>query len=299
MATELQRCKRGLLSALVDQGVAVNHLIVNQIIQEGASAAYLDRLRAEQQRCLKSVDSGRTWSKASNGIFNTRVEGLHVADWAGEHVFVAVVGGIYETKDGAATWHLVPESPKFGTCNQFRNGTIDGEDYILVACGGAIANRRIGGGDWQLIPSPGNWARSGYMSVATPHGGSNSKVGGCLSGIAHLAHIVNRTHATWYNASSTLPGGGRCVMLCLNPVNTSHFIYTKPPLTYQSLDDGKTFENLNHSNIFHCGIDRKGALYTGAMGGAFRAQPCGNGTVCKWQRLRSYFYSHRLGQFLR
>jgi len=27
--------------------------------------------------------------------------------------------------------------------------------------------------------------------------------------------------------------------------------------------------SLNHSNIFHCGIDRKGWYYTAAMGGAF------------------------------
>ena len=241
---------------------------------------------------LKSIDGGRHWIKASNGLFNTRVEGLHVCDWEGQHVFVAVIGAIYESKDGAATWVMVPESPKFGTCNQFRNGTINGEDYVFAACRGVIANRKISGGPWNLIPSPGDWARSGYMSMATVPG-SNSKVGGCLSGIAHLGNIINTTHAVWYNASKTLPGQGRCVMLCLHPTRPRHFIYTKPPLTYQSLDDGKTFENLNHSNIFHCGIDRQGRLYTSAMGGAFRSKPCGNGTVCKWERFVSFRHQRR------
>ena len=49
-------------------------------------------------------------------------------------------------------------------------------------------------------------------------------------------------------------------MLAMNPNNADHFIYTKPPMTYQSMDGGATYESLNHSNIFHAGIDRKGAL---------------------------------------
>ena len=49
-------------------------------------------------------------------------------------------------------------------------------------------------------------------------------------------------------------------MLAMNPNNKDHFIYTKPPMTYQSMDGGLTYESLNHSNIFHAGIDRKGAL---------------------------------------
>ena len=55
-------------------------------------------------------------------------------------------------------------------------------------------------------------------------------------------------------------------MLAMNPNDKDHFIYTKMPLTYQSVDGGLRYESLNHSNIFHCGIDRKGALYTAAMG---------------------------------
>ena len=50
--------------------------------------------------------------------------------------------------------------------------------------------------------------------------------------------------------------------LSLNPNNKDHFIYTKPPMTYQSMDGGKSYESLNHSGIFHSGIDRQGNLYT-------------------------------------
>ena len=47
-----------LLSALTDQGVSVNHLVVNQIVDGSASDSYVERLAAEQQRALKQVDSG-------------------------------------------------------------------------------------------------------------------------------------------------------------------------------------------------------------------------------------------------
>ena len=66
---------------------------------------------------LKSVDGGRHWVVASRGMFGTRVEAVHVVDEEGMHVLAAVVGGIYESLDGAASWVLINASTKFGTCN--------------------------------------------------------------------------------------------------------------------------------------------------------------------------------------
>ena len=47
-----------LLSALSEQGVAVNHLVVNQIVTPDAKDGYVGRLAAEQTRALKQVDAG-------------------------------------------------------------------------------------------------------------------------------------------------------------------------------------------------------------------------------------------------
>lgn len=112
----------------------------------------------------------------------------------------------------------------------------------------------------------------------------NSVLGGCLGGHVFIGTIINTTAADW----TTVNGTGRpCTMLAMNPNNQDHFIYTKMPLTYQSMDGGLTYESLNHSNIFHAGIDRKGALYTAAMGGAFVSHDCGPGPnmkrPCSWQ----------------
>ena len=50
-------CAR-LLAALAEQGVAVNHLVVNQIVDGSATGAYVSRLAQEQQRALAAVDGG-------------------------------------------------------------------------------------------------------------------------------------------------------------------------------------------------------------------------------------------------
>ena len=50
-------CAR-LLSALAEQGVPVNHLVVNQIVGGSEAAGYVQRVAAEQQRALQPIDSG-------------------------------------------------------------------------------------------------------------------------------------------------------------------------------------------------------------------------------------------------
>ena len=62
-------CAR-LLSALAEQGVSVNHLVVNQVVDASASVAYVRRVAAEQARALKGVDSG---SSPLSGLDLSRV----------------------------------------------------------------------------------------------------------------------------------------------------------------------------------------------------------------------------------
>jgi len=229
---------------------------------------------------LKSTDMGKHWVVASNGIFDTRIKSLGVVDDAGDHVFVGVPGAIYETTDGAASWHLVNASTYFGTCYTFKNGSIGGKPYIFASCDVGIANVPVGGGEWSVIP-PGGWGHAGYLTVSDSRG-ANAVLGGCLGGHVFVGDVINTTAANW----TSFPDRP-CTMLALNPNDANHFIYTKPPLTYQSMDGGQTYESLNHSNIFHCGIDRKGNLYTAAMGGAFVSRDCGPGPnmkrPCSWQ----------------
>ena len=44
-------------------------------------------------------------------------------------------------------------------------------------------------------------------------------------------------------------------------------------------DVAAAYDRLQH-DIEHCGIDRKGALYTAAMGGAFRSMAASGYTSC-------------------
>lgn len=47
-----------LLSALSEQDIPVNHLVVNQVLGAAEAGAYVERIAAEQQRSLKAIDSG-------------------------------------------------------------------------------------------------------------------------------------------------------------------------------------------------------------------------------------------------
>ena len=132
---------------------------------------------------------------------------------------------------------------------------------------------------------PGGWGRGGYLSLSEGVPGT-SVLGGCLGGHVFVGTVVNTTHTDWNQTNATRP----CVMLALNPNNADHWIYTHPPMTYQTVDGGKSYESLNHSGIFHCGIDRVGNLYTAAMEGFSISRDCGpgkrEGALCSHTRER-------------
>ena len=119
-----------------------------------------------------------------------------------------------------------------------------------------------------------------YISVSDGNGDGtkkdNSVVAACMGNLV-LGTILNATAASWRFLGKDWP----CVMVALDPRDASHFLYTHPPLTYRSLDNGQTKLSCNHSNIFHAGIDHHGWYYTAAMGGAFRSKDQGH----SWEAL--------------
>ena len=52
------------------------------------------------------------WTRSSKGIWDTRIFGvfIHPSDPRGSHVLVGTATGIYESKDGAATWRFLNET---------------------------------------------------------------------------------------------------------------------------------------------------------------------------------------------
>ena len=115
---------------------------------------------------LKSVDGGAHWSVASAGMFNTKVQALGIVDAAGDHVYCAVPGAIYETTDGARSWRMINGSQSLGTCHSFKNGTIGGVPHMFASCDIGVANVPIGGtGEWSVIP-PGGWGHAGYLTLS-------------------------------------------------------------------------------------------------------------------------------------
>ncbi|KAL3893077.1 MAG: hypothetical protein SGPRY_014496 [Prymnesium sp.] len=92
-------CAR-LLSALVEQGVAVNHLIVNQIIKSGMTDSYIERLQAEQKRSMAAVDGGSSplsslsWSRVP--FFNMEMRGVFPLKFLGGQVYSGEHAPIWE-----------------------------------------------------------------------------------------------------------------------------------------------------------------------------------------------------------
>ena len=204
---------------------------------------------------VKSVDGGKHWVVASAGMMTTKIEGLHIVDYDGEskHLLAAVRGGIYESLDQAASWTLIPDSPKFGTCNTFKNGTIGGVPHVLAGCSAGVANMPQAGGAWNVIP-PGGMQR-GYFSVSDSNP-LNSIVGSCPDGTPWVGTILNQTAANW-----TRFKGRPCTMLALDPNDGKHFIYTQPPLVWNcNITTNMTKSCLNlggNGGAFHAGIDRQ------------------------------------------
>eukprot|EP00041_Stephanoeca_diplocostata_P035710 m.1269389 g.1269389 ORF g.1269389 m.1269389 type:complete len:245 (+) comp24746_c0_seq51:134-868(+) len=167
--------------------------------------------------------------------------------------------------------HVQPaETGRFGLARSFRNGTIDGEQYVFVGTSAGIATVAVGGGAWNLIPSPkGAWNTP--MSVALD--GSTSVVAGCLGGVVWLGTIRNATSADFTELPAIT-----CAVVAINPNDKSHFLYSNATgwQTWESTDGGRTVHNLHHpTGSFYVAIDRQGWYYTGAEAGAYRSMDRG------------------------
>ena len=89
---------------------------------------------------LKSLDRGQTWIPMCNGLWDTTIGSLIIVDDKGDHVLAGTPTGIYETKDGAASWTLMPGSTGIGWARSMMNGTINGEPRILAGVDAGLAS---------------------------------------------------------------------------------------------------------------------------------------------------------------
>ena len=223
---------------------------------------------------LKSVDMGATWVTTSNGLFDTRIQGLYVypGDVEGKHVLCGTPSGIWESLDGAASWRLVPGTSEFGQAHTFRNASIGGEPHVLVSTSAGIANGNMAGGNWSLIKSEhGDW----HSPLSVSDDGESTVVCGCLGGIVILGTVTSPTTAAW----NELPAM-RCAIAAIDPNDKTHFLFSNSTgwKVWESTDGGKTARDANfpeHAGSFYVAIDRRGWYYTGAEAGAFRSRDKG------------------------
>ena len=215
---------------------------------------------------LKSLDRGQTWIPMCNGLWDTTIGSLIIVDDKGDHVLAGTPTGIYETKDGAASWTLMPGSTGIGWARSMMNGTINGEPRILAGADAGLASwDPANGGNWTLNPIPAPIAATGahlsrYITVADVL--PSSVVGTCLGSVAFIITIKSATTADWRNTSLA------CAQVAIDPNDPDHFIYSnmssQGKQTWESRDGGKTSHDLNSHYPFHVLIDRRGWLYHAA-----------------------------------
>ena len=223
---------------------------------------------------MKTTDMGMTWVQASNGLFDTRVQGIFVypsapdteAAAAGQHVLAGGPSGIYESLDGAASWSLVKGSGAFGQVHTFRLGTIGGQKHVLASTSKGLINAPLKGGAWSVITSPhGDW----HTPLSIADDGPNTMACGCLSGHVVLAAITSPTAATFTDLPDL-----KCAIAAIDPNDKSHFLFSNSSgwQVWESTDAGKTVHATAHlPGSFYVAIDRQGWFYTGAEAGAFRS----------------------------
>jgi hypothetical protein len=228
---------------------------------------------------LKSVDMGATWVQASDGLYDTRVQGLFVypsapgAEAAGQHVLCGTPTGVWESVDGARSWKLIEQTKAFGQCHSFRRAAIGGKSYVFAATTQGVANVPLDGGTWSLIKSPqGDWHSP--LSVTD---GPNTVLCGCLQGIVVLGAVTSPTAATFSELRHL-----HCAIAAVDPNDKQHFLFSNSSgwQVFESTDGGQTAHALAHiPGSFYVAIDRQGWYYTGAEAGAFRSMDKGQ----SWQ----------------
>ena len=89
---------------------------------------------------LKSTDRGKTWVPHCNGLWDTTISSLHIVDEAGAHVLAGTPTGIYESRDGAASWRQAAGTAGIGWARSMKNGTINGEPVIIAGVDTGLAH---------------------------------------------------------------------------------------------------------------------------------------------------------------
>ena len=124
---------------------------------------------------IKTTDGGKHWLRKSKGLWDSRVLGVwvHPDKADGSHVFAGTHTGIYESLDAAESWTFRNETRGWGGVMSFREGVIQGQDYILAnGASGFIFTLPKAGGKWQKIKAPGGIANNGVPGANAGRGAS-------------------------------------------------------------------------------------------------------------------------------
>ena len=102
--------------------------------------------------------------------------------------------GIYETKDGAASWELMNGTEEFGAIS-FAETTSGGKQYISANHGSSISSIPVAGGLWQTAKTPNNPNNIGQLSTVTTAG--KTEIVMCIAGGVMYGAFDTPTSIQW------------------------------------------------------------------------------------------------------
>lgn len=243
---------------------------------------------------LKTIDGTSAaphWTRQSKGLWDTRVLGLwiHPDDPKGGHVLCGTHTGVYESHDFAESWTFRTDTAGWGHVASFREGTINGVQYVIANTGNGIGTLPLAGGKWAKIAAPGPIPDTNYISLVTSHKLFRERttealvcIGNEGGGKMYYVAFETASTATWSapitptSASAPID----CMTAAVDPNDRNHFLYVQAGLyntVWESFDGGKTVRpNPDHNTAVNfVMIDTQGWQYTAAQSGAYVSQDKG------------------------
>jgi hypothetical protein len=219
----------------------------------------------------KSVDGGKTWAYAVNGLTDRRIKALLMAPGNAQTIYAATPSGVFATTDGAATWTFDTATATYRDIRRFAVGMMNGAQTLFAATSAGIAYRPLAGGTWTLSKPPTGTAAvyDFELAVASPSSAIIYTTQDAPDSSVWQV-TASGTGLTWQ--STTMKGN----TVSVDPTNAKHVISSLPPGSglgtdysiIESLDSGATHQSLYSANaVFYVKFDPRDTtgktIYTG------------------------------------
>jgi hypothetical protein len=220
----------------------------------------------------KSVDGGKHWAYAVNGLTDHSIRALRLDPLASSTIYAGTPSGVFRSADGAASWAFETATQAYGEVRRLIATSIEGKPMLLSATATGIGYRPLASGSWARSASPTGGVYD--MALASAPATGPTIVFAALDNGRIYKVSLTTAGVTW--AATAMYGN----TLTVDPSNANHIVATVHPgsgpgadyTVIESTDAGATVHALNASeDVFYVAFDPRDAtgktLWTGSETG--------------------------------